>query len=158
MLETCFHHTSGILMETVWFTYAKCHYPGTGSVFLLRKNVQDSDKVQPTYIETQASRWLLVAKRGYRTLEKRGWSECSVNDENIKEVKELVHKVMRIECHLWNTNCVKNACGQFKIIQNTVNMMLNIFTEAGNWNWANCSILLNTTKMLPSTSSLLKKL
>jgi hypothetical protein len=55
MSDICFHYTSGILMDTVWLTSAKCHYPGTGSVLPLGENVQDSDKVQPTYIETLAS-------------------------------------------------------------------------------------------------------
>jgi hypothetical protein len=40
-----------------------------------------------------------VIKRGYRTLEKHGQSKCSVTDENIKEVKELIEKVMKIECN-----------------------------------------------------------
>jgi len=89
-----FSFTSGILMETVWLTSAKYHYLGTGSVLPLRENVEDNHRVQPTYTRTRASEWLLLAKRGYRTLEKHGWSKCY--DENITEVKELVQKVMKL--------------------------------------------------------------
>jgi hypothetical protein len=160
MSEICFHYTSGVLIETVWLTFAKCHYLGTGSVLPQRENVEHNDRVQPTYTRTLASEWLLMVKRGYRTPEKRGWSKCSVNDKNITEVKELVQKLMRIECHRWNIdNCVKNVCGQFKIIKNSMKMMLNIFTGTGYWNGANYSVtLLITTKMSPSTSSFVKKL
>jgi hypothetical protein len=141
MSEICFHYTSGILMETVWLTSSKCHYPGIGSVLPLRETVEDNDRAQPTYTRTLASEWLLLVKRGYRTLEKRGWSKCSVTDESITEVKELVQKVMTIECHRWNTyNCVKNVCGQFKNIKRSLKMMLNIFSVTGNWNGVHYTI------------------
>jgi hypothetical protein len=55
MSEICFHYTSGILMETVWLTFAKCHYLGTGSVLPLTENVEGTDGVQPTYTGTLAS-------------------------------------------------------------------------------------------------------
>ena len=42
-------------METVWLISAKCHYLGTGSVLPLRENVEDNDRVQPTYTRTLAS-------------------------------------------------------------------------------------------------------
>jgi len=55
MSEICFHYTSGVLMETVWLTFAKCHYLGTGSVLPQRENVEDNDRVQPRYTRTLAS-------------------------------------------------------------------------------------------------------
>jgi hypothetical protein len=55
MSQICFNYTSGILMETVWLTSAKCHYLGTGSVLPLREKVEDKDGVQPTYTRTLAS-------------------------------------------------------------------------------------------------------
>jgi len=42
-------------METVWLTSAKCHYLGTGSVLPLRENVEENDRVQPTYTRTLVS-------------------------------------------------------------------------------------------------------
>jgi len=33
-------------------------------------------------------------------------------------MKELVQKLMRIDCHRWNADsCVKNVCGSLKILR-----------------------------------------